>query len=288
MSIFENVLNKDEGMQRFLNQFQDFRFEDFLEKGKRAQIGEVRDWGGIKFQKTESGWVAVKKSNKNQQNDEQSPSQDVYKLSKASKEYIDLIRSQKDWFTKISNEVLNSVQNEIGENRYLAVTPTDLKKDHRISEKFFEDEGIEKIQDIKDLMRNTFVCQDDSDIEKTIEIISKRFNISRIKRQKLEDFDGYSGNIINIKLPKGGTAEIQVNTPEMIFGKEIPESAKGILGEEVYNKLVEKAQNENTEYGKGHLLYEIIRNKKSNPQERMKAKEYSRKYYDSIRKFKIF
>ena len=30
---------------------------DTLEKGKRAAIGEIRDWGGKKYQKTVNGWV---------------------------------------------------------------------------------------------------------------------------------------------------------------------------------------------------------------------------------------
>lgn len=30
---------------------------EHFEKGKRAQIGEVRDWGGKKFRKTATGWV---------------------------------------------------------------------------------------------------------------------------------------------------------------------------------------------------------------------------------------
>lgn len=33
---------------------------DILEKGKRAAIGEIRDWDGKKYQKTVNGWVPVK------------------------------------------------------------------------------------------------------------------------------------------------------------------------------------------------------------------------------------
>lgn len=35
--------------------------EDKLEKGKRAEIGEIREWNGIKMQKTAQGWLPVKK-----------------------------------------------------------------------------------------------------------------------------------------------------------------------------------------------------------------------------------
>ena len=37
---------------------------DILEKGKRAQVGEIRDWKGVKMQKTANGWVPVKQQSK--------------------------------------------------------------------------------------------------------------------------------------------------------------------------------------------------------------------------------
>ena len=33
---------------------------DVLEKGKRAQMGEIREWNGLKYQKTSNGWIPVK------------------------------------------------------------------------------------------------------------------------------------------------------------------------------------------------------------------------------------
>lgn len=35
---------------------------DFLEKGKRGTVGEIRTWGGNKYQKTAEGWVPVKEA----------------------------------------------------------------------------------------------------------------------------------------------------------------------------------------------------------------------------------
>ena len=40
-SIFESVLNKSEAMERLQSQFVE-PWEDFIEKGRIAQIGEVR------------------------------------------------------------------------------------------------------------------------------------------------------------------------------------------------------------------------------------------------------
>lgn len=63
MSIFESILNKDEAMNRLQSQFKESSedviksWTDFLEKGKKAQIGEVREWKGGKYRKVEGGWV---------------------------------------------------------------------------------------------------------------------------------------------------------------------------------------------------------------------------------------
>jgi hypothetical protein len=32
---------------------------DSLEKGKRAELGEIKEFGGNKYQRTEKGWIAV-------------------------------------------------------------------------------------------------------------------------------------------------------------------------------------------------------------------------------------
>jgi len=48
-----------------------------------------------------------------------------------------------------------------------------------------------------------------------------------IKTQSHELYPlGYSGNIVNIKTSNGLTAEIQVNTPKMIYAKEKPKMPK--------------------------------------------------------------
>lgn len=55
-SIFESVLNKGEAMERLQSQFVE-PWADFIEKGRAAQIGEVRQWRGKKMRKTTQGWV---------------------------------------------------------------------------------------------------------------------------------------------------------------------------------------------------------------------------------------
>ena len=63
---FEALEKANQGVDlsgSFINQDQtacDALFLDELEKGKRAQIGEIRTWGGKKYQKTTNGWQSVK------------------------------------------------------------------------------------------------------------------------------------------------------------------------------------------------------------------------------------
>lgn len=45
--------------------------EEFLEKGKKAQIGEIREWKGQKFQKqSNGGWIPVKQGTKSSKTEE--------------------------------------------------------------------------------------------------------------------------------------------------------------------------------------------------------------------------
>lgn len=41
---------------------------DFLEKGKKANLGEVREWNGIKYQKTTQGWIQAGKAKSSKEN----------------------------------------------------------------------------------------------------------------------------------------------------------------------------------------------------------------------------
>lgn len=60
MSEFFDALDKREAMDRLCKSIMPDDTADILEKGKKADIGEIRDWGGHKYQKTASGWVLVR------------------------------------------------------------------------------------------------------------------------------------------------------------------------------------------------------------------------------------
>lgn len=62
MSKFFDVLDKDEAMDRLCKSIMPDDTADILEKGKKADIGEIRDWGGHKYQKTAAGWIMIGKS----------------------------------------------------------------------------------------------------------------------------------------------------------------------------------------------------------------------------------
>lgn len=62
--IFTSVLDKDNVMDRICKSIGPDTTAEILEKGKRAEIGEVRTWGGYKYQKTASGWVPFKEGSK--------------------------------------------------------------------------------------------------------------------------------------------------------------------------------------------------------------------------------
>lgn len=62
MSEFFDAIEKNKGriQKAILSNVIDPNLKDFFEKGKRAQVGEIRDWNGKRYQKTVNGWAPVK------------------------------------------------------------------------------------------------------------------------------------------------------------------------------------------------------------------------------------
>ena len=98
---------------------------------------------------------------------------------------------------------------------------------------------------IKDLVRSTIVVDNEKDIPKAIEELSKAFNIKRIKnRYESVPESGYRDVLLNAELPNGLLAEIQINVPEMIVAKHSGHHLYTILrneseGSEKYNHLTD-------------------------------------------------
>lgn len=94
---------------------------------------------------------------------------------------------------------------------------------------------------LKDLVRTTIIA-DRRNIDIVIEQLRmsepvKAFKGIAVKKQRPQNYLGYSGNIVNLQTSNGLVAEIQVNTAKMIYAKELPENAKAILGEKLWNKI---------------------------------------------------
>jgi len=91
---------------------------------------------------------------------------------------------------------------------------------------------------------------------------------------------GYSGTNAVVKTKTGLPAEIQVNTPEMIYAKESSANARAILGEEKYSELAAKT---GVPGGRGHQLYEEYRSLSAGDPRAADLARESRAYYDHIR-----
>lgn len=139
--------------------------------------------------------------------------------------------------------------------------------------------------DMKDTVRTTIVVEK-SDIENVIATLSQETGVKLlgkkgVKRQYGENYIGYTGTIINVKMDNELIAEIQVNTPKMIYAKEKPEDAKRILGVDLWNKIRKET---GMEGGLGHKYYEAYRVLNPNSNEAKKLKALSEKYYSHFTK----
>jgi hypothetical protein len=165
------------------------------------------------------------------------------------------------------------------------VTPINLKSADSIVRKTNDEEGG-NLGNIKDSVRNTVISDDPVAIQNIIRDLSNDPRVAggngRVKVQSHDSNSlGYSGNIINIKTSNGLTAEIQVNTPKMIYAKEKPSDAKRILGEDKYNQIQKQT---GFVGGRGHEFYEQYRvlNPKKDGAKMREIEQKSKKYYSNF------
>ncbi len=152
---------------------------------------------------------------------------------------------------------LDKIGKDLAEKYGAKVTDINLKSEGSILRKVNNEEGG-NLNNIKDAVRNTIVHDNAESVQKVIEDLKKDGRFLRAKTQSHEtDPLGYSGNIVNVKLSNGQIAEIQVNTPKMIFAKEKPEDAIRVIGKEKYDQI---AKQTGLNGGKGHAIYEEYRN----------------------------
>ena len=166
------------------------------------------------------------------------------------------------------------------------VTPISLKTRASIIRKLGTAEVNHDAREIKDAVRTTIMVDSDKvDGVRSYfkQIKSSGGNVQRIKVQAGRVFLGYTGTIVNINGANGLTAEIQVNTPRMIYAKEPPEDAKRIIGEALWRKIQRET---GLPGGLGHKYYEQYRSLTYEQQRSELGREIARKSEEYYSHFK--
>lgn len=190
---------------------------------------------------------------------------------------------------KMAKDSGNEIQNiaeRVAKNNQAVCTPVNYKSEKSIiSKAFLRGDNIKGYNDykeiffIKDAVRTTIVTPREY-IDNVVAELERNPNHVKTKRHIPEENQGYSGYLINVRSSNGLIAEIQVNTPEMIYAKEKPDIAKNILGEDVWNKIREKTC---IEGGLGHEFYEQFRTMEVDDPHRIGLERKSFEYYNHFR-----
>lgn len=106
---------------------------EMFAKGRRAQIGEIRDWGGTKYQKTQDGWKPVKQGSsspkpeqptENKRDNGQSWEKEwtdlESKLVEGAKKVFDASKKESDASKKVSDAIMSDQPKEIFESTMAA------------------------------------------------------------------------------------------------------------------------------------------------------------------------
>jgi hypothetical protein len=157
------------------------------------------------------------------------------------------------------------------------VAKAPLKQRDRALEKAIKDYGGDASK-VKDIARNTIVV-DPNQYDKAVALLNEQgAEVKNIDASS--DPMGYSGTNAVIKTKAGLPAEIQVNTPEMIYAKESLANGTVILGEKKYAELAAKT---GVPGGRGYQLYEEWRSLLPGDPRRDQLEAESRVYYDQVR-----
>lgn len=167
--------------------------------------------------------------------------EDIYQRAPEAKKHID--------------DIADSLSKKY--NGYTA--KAEIKSKERSLQKV-KDEYNGDISKLTDVARNTIVVNKQS-LKNVFEDLRKSANIVDFKIEThTKNPMGYSGYNLKVKAPNGLISEIQINTPEMIFAKELPKDSRKILGEEVFNSINSKYSKRGLKGGLGHVYYEQFRN----------------------------
>lgn len=134
---------------------------------------------------------------------------------------------------------------------------------------------------LTDIARNTVVVPTGSE-NKALEALKSQTPLAEVEVFKAAEHPmGYSGINTLVKTKGGLLAEIQINSPEMIYGKELEKDARNILGNDVYDRI--KSRPGMPPGGQGHEMYAQWRELPAKDPRRDVLLEQSKKYYNSVR-----
>lgn len=138
-------------------------------------------------------------------------------------------------------------------------TGINLKSEERIREKAKKEYGGD-VSKIKDSVRTTIVVDYDK-LPSVVDTIRPIPGIDRIKIQDGAEFFGYKGILVNYKTTNGIDAEIQVNSPGMLYAKEAKKDGTHFLTDSQYADIQKRT---GLNGGLGHEYYEKIRSYRKN------------------------
>jgi len=162
------------------------------------------------------------------------------------------------------------------------LAPADVKSFGRALRKAVADDGGD-VSAVRDLARNTIVVSNESDIAAVVAGIEGRARVASSRSHADTSSTGYSGHIIKVRTREGLVAEIQVNTPAMIFAGFEEEPARKILGDVLYERFDQLAVERGLEGGWSHDIYERTQRLPEGSAERERVEEAARTYHDQIR-----
>lgn len=177
---------------------------------------------------------------------------------------------------RASGKEIQDIAESIAQKYGAKCTPINFKSEDSIRRKVLlerQEVPMFSPKNLKDTVRTTIVA-DNKDIDFIISDLVKHKSFVRLKEQKTSL--GYVGNIVNLITNNGLIAEIQVITPYMIYAKESPKIAKQILGESMWNKIMQKTK---LEGGLGHKFYEQWRLLNPKSKEAIEIAKKSVEYY---------
>lgn len=177
---------------------------------------------------------------------------------------------------RASGKEIQGIAESIAQKYGAKCTPINFKSEDSIRRKVLlerQEVPMFSPKNLKDTVRTTIVA-DNKDIDFIISDLVKHKSFVRLKEQKTSL--GYVGNIVNLITNNGLIAEIQVITPYMIYAKESPKIAKQILGESMWNKIMQKTK---LEGGLGHKFYEQWRLLNPKSKEAIEIAKKSVEYY---------